>query len=107
MKMSLADSQQRPRIRANHKHVVLRLAPPLGVRPDPLPPRHSAPGAGRPGRSSEGLPMSIPSVRGGWRVALPGLAVVPLWLLSQAWLGPRQDLRFRDVRELKAWAAGR
>jgi hypothetical protein len=51
--------------------------------------------------------MSIPRFRGWWQVALAGLAVVPLWLLGQAWLGPREGLRFRNVRELKAWAEGR
>jgi hypothetical protein len=50
--------------------------------------------------------MKLPRLR--WRaVALAGLAVWPLLVLAQAWLGPRQGLRFRDVRELQAWAEGR
>ena len=42
-----------------------------------------------------------------WPVVLAGLAVLPLLWLAPAWLGPRQGLRFSNVRELKTWAEGR
>jgi hypothetical protein len=51
--------------------------------------------------------MSVPRPRLWFPLGLVALAVPPLLLLSRAWLGPRQGLRFSDIRELKAWAEGR
>jgi hypothetical protein len=51
--------------------------------------------------------MSLPRSRRGRCVLFAGLSVLPLLWLAQAWLGPRPGPRFRDVRELKAWAEGR
>jgi hypothetical protein len=50
--------------------------------------------------------MSTPRPWLKWQVALAGLSVL-LALLARAWLGPRQGPRFRNVRELRAWAERR
>jgi hypothetical protein len=41
------------------------------------------------------------------RVALAGLALLPVLWLAQTWLTPRQAPQFRNVQELKAWAESR
>jgi hypothetical protein len=51
--------------------------------------------------------MSVPRPRWQFRLVLVALAVPPLLLGAKAWLGPRPGPRFRDVRELAAWAEGR
>jgi hypothetical protein len=51
--------------------------------------------------------MSVPRPRLRSLLVLVALAVLPLLWLAQAWLGPPQGPRFRDVRELQAWAEGR
>jgi hypothetical protein len=49
--------------------------------------------------------MKVPRPRLWFSVLFIGLAVLPLLWLGQTWFGPRQGPRFRDVRELAAWAA--
>jgi hypothetical protein len=51
--------------------------------------------------------MRILKPRLWWYVALAGVALLPLLLLTPARRSPRQGLQFRNVKELKAWAEGR
>jgi hypothetical protein len=50
--------------------------------------------------------MTVPRPRLWFSIGLVALSVLPLLWLGQAWFGPRQGLRFRNVRELAAWAEG-
>jgi hypothetical protein len=51
--------------------------------------------------------MKTPMLRGWWSLALAGAAAAALLALAAAWPGQRSALRFRDVRELRAWAERR
>jgi hypothetical protein len=48
-----------------------------------------------------------PALRGWWSTALAGAAAAALLTLAQVWPARPAGPRFRDVRELRAWAAGR